>query len=167
MSKGESIFRGAGITVEDEFTNDNFDEEEEAGEGWIEEGHEVRKWKKEALPPMKCPGEKRRNWGSRGALSSSTTARPWVWHRTTSSLQILAKSCHPHPGKNRLGKKLEWELYILSGKSRLSQTCSLWPEKLWPASPHKFAAGIKNSLHLPRASLQAQASYSGLFHFLF
>ena len=45
MSKGESIFRGAGITVEDEFTNDNFDEEEEAGEGWIEEGHEVRKWK--------------------------------------------------------------------------------------------------------------------------
>ena len=45
MSKGESIFRGAGITVEDEFTNDNFDEEEEAGEGWIEEGHEVRKWR--------------------------------------------------------------------------------------------------------------------------
>ena len=45
MSKGESIFRGAGITVEDEFTNDNFDEEEEAGEGWIEEGHEVREWK--------------------------------------------------------------------------------------------------------------------------
>ena len=43
MSKGESIFRGAGITVEDEFTNDNFDEEEEAGDGWIEEGHEVRK----------------------------------------------------------------------------------------------------------------------------
>ena len=28
--------------MEDEFTNDNFDEEEEAGEGWIEEGHEVR-----------------------------------------------------------------------------------------------------------------------------
>ena len=49
MSKGESIFRGAGITVEDEFTNDNFDEEEEAGEGWIEEGHEVRKWKEKKL----------------------------------------------------------------------------------------------------------------------
>ena len=48
MSKGESIFRGAGITVEDEFTNDNFDEEEEAGEGWIEERDEVRKWKKQA-----------------------------------------------------------------------------------------------------------------------
>ena len=50
MSKGESIFRGAGITVEDEFTNDNFDEEEEAGEGWIEEGHEVRKWKETSYP---------------------------------------------------------------------------------------------------------------------
>ena len=50
MSKGESIFRGAGITVEDEFTNDNFDEEEEAGEGWIEEGHEVRKWKETSSP---------------------------------------------------------------------------------------------------------------------
>ena len=50
MSKGESIFRGAGITVEDEFTNDNFDEEEEAGEGWIEEGHEVREWKETNSP---------------------------------------------------------------------------------------------------------------------
>ena len=50
MSKGESIFRGAGITVEDEFTNDNFDEEEEAGEGWIEEEHEVREWKETNSP---------------------------------------------------------------------------------------------------------------------
>jgi len=49
MSKGESIFRGAGITVEDEFTNDNFDEEEEAGEGWIEEGHEVKREEIEGL----------------------------------------------------------------------------------------------------------------------
>ena len=53
MSKGESIFRGAGITVEDEFTNENFDEEEEAGEGWIEEGHEVRTWKETSYPLIK------------------------------------------------------------------------------------------------------------------
>ena len=43
MSKGgESIFRGEGITVEDEFTNDTFDDEEEGGEGWLEDGDEVR-----------------------------------------------------------------------------------------------------------------------------
>lgn len=39
---GESIFRGEGITVEDEFTNDTFDDEEEGGEGWLEDGDEVR-----------------------------------------------------------------------------------------------------------------------------
>ena len=42
MSKGESIFRGEGITVEDEFTNDTFDDEEDGGEGWLEDGDEVR-----------------------------------------------------------------------------------------------------------------------------
>ena len=43
MSKGgESIFRGEGITVEDEFTNDTFDDEEEGGEGWLEDGDEVK-----------------------------------------------------------------------------------------------------------------------------
>ena len=41
MSKGESIFRGEGITVEDEFTNDTFDEED-GGERWLEDGNEVR-----------------------------------------------------------------------------------------------------------------------------
>ena len=42
MSKGESIFRGEGITVEDEFTNDTFDDEEDGGERWLEDGNEVR-----------------------------------------------------------------------------------------------------------------------------
>ena len=39
---GESIFRGEGITVEDEFTNDTFDDEEDGGERWLEDGNEVR-----------------------------------------------------------------------------------------------------------------------------
>ena len=49
MSKGESIFRGEGITVEDEFTNDTFDDEEEGGEGWLEDGDEVREGDMEIL----------------------------------------------------------------------------------------------------------------------
>ena len=166
---GESIFRGEGITVEDEFTNDTFDDEEEGGEGWLEDGDEVREGHLDIfiLSSVQVKGEEIEGLEEPYLLllppdPESDTEQPppsrSLQNRVIHIQVELTAAVHCSVERQNL-----YILFVL-GKSRLCQASSLWTAKFWSTIRLKFKAGAQNCLHMPRASLQAQASHTGRFY---